>query len=472
MTGLKLPDLLTMKGFRAINIEAVRNRSIRTISTDTRSLKRGDAFLALRGERFNGHDFIEQAFASGAMLAIVDEGWHRTRREQFASYPLIVVPDTTHAYGTIASLYRDRFQIPVIAITGSNGKTGTREMMARVLSTKYNVLSTTGNLNNHIGLPSVLMHLHQRHEIVLAEMGTNQPGDIAYLCGIAKHTHAVITNIGRAHIERLLSREGIAQEKSVVFQTLPKHGVAIANTDEPLLRTTLPRNRKKVRFGFQKSSDVRIREIALDALARPTVTVEVSAFGGTLLRFKMRVPGKHIAYNAAAALSIGFLFDCEPAAMIHALEGYRGFDKRMQVTRTSGITIINDTYNANPDSMLVALDTLMHIKTHGRRVAVLGDMMELGKASRSEHQLLGETAASLGVEYVLTYGTNSRVCARAAGAGSLFAEHFSSRSALHGALRALLVAGDIILVKGSRSMHMEETVQCLQSTFANNRGGK
>lgn len=462
MTAFSVNDLLAIDHVLAVNLDAIRRKSIRSVSTDSRTMKHGEAFLALTGPSFDGHRFIEDVQRCEPILCIVSEKWHRRNRKKYPNARFLVVRDTLLAYGDIARAYRLRFDVPIVAITGSNGKTSTKEMIAAVLETKYPTLKTEGNLNNQIGLPGTLLRFAPRHRAAVVELGTNQPGDIPYLSTISRHTHAVVTNIGRAHIERLKSREGIAEEKAAIFRALPPDGVAIVNSDEPYLRPYTRALKNKITYGSRRGSHVRIASVTLDRFARPTFTVESPRFLSRAITISLQTIGRHAAWNATAALTVGFSLGCITSRMVHALESHRGFDKRMEVIETGSFTILNDSYNANPDSMIAALDTLMRIEHSGSRIVALGDMLELGKTARAEHRLIGEHIANLGIPFVLTYGRYAKDIAAAAKGTSRFARHYASKEFLVRDLKALLSEGDVVLVKGSRGMKMEEITNAIR----------
>lgn len=458
---LRMADILRIPLLEARNLGSP-DAAVHAVVTDSRAAGKGDVFVAFRGERVDAHDFVADVCARGALCCVVEQRWVRRNAAVAAGLPLVVVRDSMLAYGAIAAEHRAKFDIPVLAITGSNGKTSTKEMVAAVLRTKFRVLATEGNLNNHIGLPATLLRLTGDHQLVVTEMGTNQPGDIAHLCGIARPTHGMITNIGRAHIEKLLSREGIAEEKRVLFSSLSADGTAIVNIDEPLLRAGLPRRLRRISYGTRRGSDVRIAAVALDSAGRAQVRIEAPSFVRQPVNLQLQALGRHAAYNAAAALAAGFAFGCGVRAMKAALESVVSYDKRLQISEARGITVINDTYNANPDSVLAALDLLQQLRVDGARCVVLGDMLELGKAARAEHEALGAAVAAAGIPYVLTFGRHARAISRAASGVARVAMHFSEKAELLAAVDALLEAGDAVLVKGSRGMRMEEVVAHLQ----------
>ncbi|MBL0173741.1 MAG: UDP-N-acetylmuramoyl-tripeptide--D-alanyl-D-alanine ligase [Ignavibacteria bacterium] len=466
MTGMRVADLLALPHARAVGLDGVAGRAIRSVGTDTRNATAGTVFVALRGARFDGHDFVRQALQAGALLCVVSASWHRRHAREAEGMRLLVVRDTLVTLGDIARAYRERFPIPVLGITGSNGKTGTKDLVAAVLKTRFSVLRTEGNFNNQIGLPATLFRLRPSHDLAVVELGTNQPGDIPSLCAIAEPTHGLITNIGRAHIEKLLSREGIAAEKSALYRALPRDGVAFVNADEPLLRASLPRWLERVTFGVSRHAAVRISDVQVDGTGRPRVRIDAPRYAKSPLVVAMRVPGRHAAMMAAAALAVGFAFGCDTDAMVKAIGGFTGGSGRLQVATVGGIRLIDDTYNANPDSTIAALDTLAAMSTEGRRIAVLGDMLELGAAARAEHRAVGEALRALDIPFLLTCGRHAKSIAAAAASGGRFAQHFTDTAALQRALEALASPGDTILVKGSRGMHMEDIVTGLRERLS------
>jgi UDP-N-acetylmuramoyl-tripeptide--D-alanyl-D-alanine ligase len=457
MIRYRIRDLLALQLGDALHLDEIARTGVPSISTDSRTHLPGEVFLALRGESYDGHAFVESAFLQGAPCCIVDQRWYRSRRDLPAGLPLLVVPDTTRAYGDIARAYRARFSLPVLLITGSNGKTTTREMTVAMLSAEHRVLHTAGNLNNHIGLPRTVLTLRATHDIAVLEAGTNQPGDIAYLCSIAGHTHALVTNVGRAHLEKLGSREGIAEEKGGVYASLPEDGVAFLNADEPLLSRQIRRRQTRVTFGSRKTAMFRVTDITLDGRGCATFFFHAAPYLKKPMKIALGVSGRHNVFNAAAALCAGFHFGCASTAMKEALREFRAYDMRSEVIDIAGITVINDTYNANPDSVVAAIDTLAAMRCDGVKVAVLGDMLELGAAARAEHRLVGDYLAGKRIPYVFTLGTHAALIAPAQ-TSAVHAQHFPDRESLAAALHELLQPGDLLLIKGSRGMRMEELV--------------
>jgi UDP-N-acetylmuramoyl-tripeptide--D-alanyl-D-alanine ligase len=421
------------------------------VSTDTRSLRRGDLFVALRGERFDGHTFVESAFAAGAAAAMVDGRAHLTRPD----WPLLIVPDTRLALGRLAAWWRERFSIPVIAITGSNGKTTVKEMLAAVLreaAGKEGVLATAGNLNNDVGMPLTLLRLQPDHRYAVIEMGMNHLGELRYLTQLARPDIALVNNAGTAHIGELGSREAIARAKGEIYEGLRPGGVALVNADDDFAELWREMNagRRVVDFGIERPAAISAQyEMSGDATLMTVRTPQ------TQYLVRLSVPGVHNVRNALAAAAMADVLGLRPAYVAAGLSNYAGTAGRLQRKRTgSGATFIDDTYNANPDSVTAAIDVLM--LAPGKRLLVLGDMGELGAAGEQLHAEVGAHARRAGVDQLFTLGTLSQAAARSFGPR---ARAFEDLDALCAALDQALTADTTVLVKGSRFMRMERVVQ-------------
>ena len=440
---------------REQNFDGVWGKRLRGVSTDSRMVKQGDVFFAIRGNRFDGHTFVREAFSRGCIAAVVEESFaHENSLEPGA--PLLFVKDSVKALGGFARWYRRKFDVPLIAVTGSNGKTTTKEMVAAVLSEKFTVLKTEGNLNNHIGVPMTLFRLEKKHQAAVIEMGTNHFGEIEYLCSVAEPTHGLITNIGRAHLEFFGDVEGVAKAKGELFEWLGSHGLGFVNADDPLVLEKSKRLRKKFTYGLTgKRVNVKGRFLGLNRWVQPRFSV-----GGHPLprpfSVQLRTCGTYAAENALAAAAVGIHFGVNARKIKSALESFRARSKRMEVLKVQGVTILNDTYNANPDSVLAALKTLALMECKGKKIVVLGDMLELGEVSEREHRSIGREIQSLQLEYVLTYGSDASVIV--AESHVPYAFHFEEKSMLIAHLEELVAPGDIVLVKGSRGMKMEDVV--------------
>ena len=429
------------------------------VSTDTRTIGPGMLFVALRGQNFDGHNFLNEAIARGAAAVMVDS---RGTASVSADIPMVVVDDTTEALGALAGIHRGKFDIPVIAVGGSNGKTTTKDMLARVLAARYNVLATQGNLNNQIGVPQTLLGMQKAHEALVVEVGTNHPGELAALCRVVRPTHAVLTNIGHEHLEFFGSLEGVMEEESMLWRFADRGNgpMVFINADDPLSVKAAKGLTRRVLFGFgRRGVDVRGQSLRLDGRGCP-------AFRFSGMRMKkpaevvLGVPGLHNAQNALAALAVGLSLRVPAAAAVDALEGFTASSKRMEVLTIGDVTILNDTYNANGDSTTAALATLAATATSGKRIAVLADMLELGDQSAAEHARVGGRAAELGIDYVLTYGQWAAEISRAAAGCATV--HYDQKNVLAEYLAELVAPGDVVLIKGSRGMAMEDIVTFLQ----------
>lgn len=427
-----------------------RDAGFAGVSTDSRALERDNLFVALHGPHFDGHAFLDQAMQRGAAAALVD-------RAVETALPSLRVQDTRTGLGQLAAAWRARHTMPLVAVTGSNGKTTVKEMIAAILGQRGPLLVTQGNLNNDIGVPLTLLRLERTHRHAVIEMGANHPGEISYLTRIARPTVALITNAGPAHLEGFGSIEGVARAKGEIYQGLSMGGIAVINSDDvyaPLWRELADAHRMMT-FGLQAPADVRAewrQESSGSALQllTPEGATEV----------KLSLPGRHNVMNALAAAAAALAAGAALSDIKKGLEAMRPVHGRLErTTGIKGAELIDDTYNANPASLQAALDVLAACAT--RKWLVLGDMGELGEDAAALHERAGEWARAAGVEALYATGELSRHAARAFGAGS---EHFANHAALIAALTGRLErenGGVTILVKGSRSAHMEEVVAAL-----------
>ncbi len=420
------------------------------VTTDSRQVIPGNLFIALRGGRFDGHAFVADAIARGARGIVVESSYHLPAEPMV---PHLLVENTTTALGDLALAYRRKFSIPVLAIGGSNGKTTTKDMIAGVLGSRYAVLSTAGNLNNHIGVPQTLFRLRASHEIAVVEIGTNHPGEIRYLCGILEPTHGLVTTIGREHLEFFKTVAGVAREEGALYEALAATGVGFVNADDERVMTIGRAVKRRILYGV-RSRGARIRG-ALGPAGEPSMSFWKRG-SGRRAQVRLRVPGEHNALNALAAAAVGLEFGVPVSSIVRALERFRPSSKRMEVIRLGGMTVLNDTYNANPDSTIAALRTLVSMGGRGKRIAVLADMLELGEAGPAEHERVGREASKLRIDHLLTFGTLAKETSRASGLPG--AVHYDQKNMLAEYLVELAGPGDVILVKGSRGMAMEDVV--------------
>ena len=423
------------------------------ISTDSRTLEPGDLFVPLRGENFDGHEFVERASERGAVGAMVEESWKGTVPKTFT---LIRVPDTLLGYQNLAANYRRSLLLKVIAITGSNGKTSTKDFVAATLSRGFRVTKTEGNFNNHVGLPQTMLAASSSDEIAVWEIGMNHPGEIAALSKLAAPDAAIITNVGLAHIEFMGSREAIAAEKGALADAVGAEGTVILNADDPYSQGIAKRTRAKVVLAGIENGSVHANEVRQSPTGCEFTILE----GAHRCRAQLPVPGIHMVQNAMLAVAAGRAFGLSLEDCAAGLASAPLAKARLQIKEINGIQFIDDSYNANPDSMRAALRTLVELDADGRRIAVLGQMSELGEESERGHREVGEAAAAFGIDELIAVGPAGAEIARAAQKAGL--KKSIAVAAAEDAAELLgetASPGDLILVKGSRSARMERVLE-------------
>jgi UDP-N-acetylmuramoyl-tripeptide--D-alanyl-D-alanine ligase len=430
--------------------------TVTRVSTDSRTLQSGDLFVPLRGENFDGHKFVEQAVERGAVGAMVEANW---KGNISAGFGLIRVADTLVGYQTLASNYRASLSLKVIAITGSNGKTSTKDFVAATLAKKFRVTKTEGNFNNHVGLPQTMLAANREDEIAVWEIGMNHPGEIAALAKLAAPEAAIITNVGVAHIEFMGSREAIAAEKGALAEAIAPSGTVILNADDPFSEGIAKRTGAKVVLAGIENGLVRAIDITQHSTGSEFTILE----GAHRCRAQLPVPGIHMVQNAMLAVAAGRLFGLSLEECAVGLASTPLTKARLQIREIGGIDFIDDSYNANPDSMKAALRTLVELDAEGRRIAVLGEMGELGSESEAGHREVGEAAAALHVDELIAVGATGATIARAAAkAGLKNSAAVESASEAAARLGKSAAPGDLILVKGSRSARMERVLEEFQ----------
>jgi len=437
------------------------------VSTDSRDVAEGNLFIPLRGERFDGHAFIRDAVRRGAAGLLAERGMDGIGEETAGDIPVILVADTLRALGDIAHLWRNKFAIPVVAVTGSSGKTTTKEMIATVAGLSKTVLKSRGNYNNLIGLPLSLLELTAEHEAAVVEMGTNRRGEIARLAAIADPGIGVITNIGPAHLEGFGSLNVVMEEKGDLFLTMKDSGVAVINRDDPFSRVLADRwVGRNIGFGIDENAFVRAERIFMRGERGVSFTLNMGGIGKGI---DMTVVGRHNIYNALAcaaacwALDIPYDLICEGLSVFSQIEG------RMEIHRLrKGGTVIDDTYNANPASVTEALKTLADLKGKNESIVILGDMLELGGETERLHEEVGRTVADTGVGILFLKGDFSDAVARGAverGFGEDRIHFAETPDTVMAVLRRLVREEDWMLIKGSRRMKMEEFLYAILEEF-------
>jgi UDP-N-acetylmuramoyl-tripeptide--D-alanyl-D-alanine ligase len=426
---------------------------VSSLSTDSRTTRPGDLFVALHGDNFDGHQFVDQALQRGAIGAIVETKFSGKVAPEFC---LLRVTDTLAAYQQLAARYRQSLGLKVVAITGSNGKTSTKDFAASVLARRYRVTKTEGNFNNHVGLPRTILEAGARDEIGVWEIGMNHPGEIAPLAAIARPDVAIITNIGVAHIEFMGSREAIAQEKGDLAASLGPEGILILHSADEFAQTIAGRTQGRVIFAGIDGGEVQARDIAQTPGGAEFELLE----GAHRCHGVLPVPGLHMVQNALLAVAAGRAFGLSLEECAAGLAAAPLTRARLQIKTIRGVQFIDDSYNANPDSAKAALRTLVELETGGRRIAVLGQMLELGAESRRGHREVGETAASLGIDHLIALGKDSAEIAAGAKAAGLTNSSMVETAGLAAArLAEIAQPGDLVLVKGSRSARTERVLE-------------
>lgn len=444
------------------------------ITTDSRRLKEGDVFVALQGEKYDGHDFLEPALEQGATGLLVHDETKAGSVAQGKKATVIKVADTLQALGDLAQNYRKRFSIPVIALTGSSGKTTTKEMLAAIIARKKTILTTEGNLNNLIGLPQTIFRLTKDHELAVLEMGTNTRGEIKRLTQIAAPDIGLITNIGPAHLAGFGSIDVVREEKGDLFFNMAPSGTAIVNLDDEAVRIIAHKwPGRRITFGMSSEADVTAKDIEKNGVRGVRFKLII---GDMVNKVEMKIVGIHHVYNALAAAAVSWAAGIDCKSIAEGLALFQPVSGRMQMIKLqNGAYVIDDTYNANPSSVREALMTLKDLKNHHNSYVFLGDMLELGAASEEMHRKIGTLMATIGVNAVFLRGDFSAVTATGAREGGMSDQNifFLSGSEDDGMpfLKKNLRKGDWILVKGSRRMKMEKIVAQICELFGRDNNG-
>lgn len=438
------------------------------VSTDSRSLQKGDLFFALKGPHFDGHHYIEKVLSIGAWGGVVEKRSLNGSKNPIKSDGWIFrVSDSVRALGDFAHWWRSRFDIPAVAITGSNGKTTTKEMLAAILATRFETLKTEGNYNNLIGLPLTLIRLRKEHRAMVLEMGMNATGEIRRLAEIAQPTVGIITNAAAAHLEKLGSVEAVARAKCELFDAMSSVGTAVYHGEDPNLPGLASRfSGKKISFGIAGDFDVVFEHVESKGFDEMLLSFRLM---GEPVLAKIGTTGLHNVLNAMAAATAAKVLGCSAQEIARGLESFTPIKMRFeQIQLANGVRLVNDAYNANPVSMLAAFRTVGKTKRAGRFLAVLGDMKELGSASKNLHEELGEQGAENGVDRFFLIGEYAENIAAGAGRKGVAQQAITvavSHAELAREVAREMRTGDIVLVKASRGMALEKVVEELVAQF-------
>lgn len=422
------------------------------ITTDSRKVVKNNLFIPLVGEKFDGHDYIEQCFNTGAAVCLTEKSI-----PQIDNAAAVLVEDTGRALRDLATWHRNKYNIPVIGITGSVGKTSTKDMIYCVLAKQYEVLKTQGNFNNEIGLPLTLLNLNDSHEAAVIEMGMSGFGEISRLTGIAQPQIAVITNIGVSHIEKLGSQQGILKAKLEILEGLKPGGLVVLNGDDPLLRDLKGKlNYNTVYYGMNSGLDYNAQDYESLGEAGTQFNIKL---GSKTYKVTIPVPGIHNVYNALAAVAVGIEMNIPMNIIVDGIAEYSPGNMRQNIITYNGIKIINDAYNASPQSMQAAINVLEELCSKTRGIAVLGDMFEMGAMAEELHYGVGSFIKDKKIDYLITIGKDSKHIMQAvvdSGNQTIKLQHFDNNNEALTYILSIVSQGDFILIKGSRGMKMEQ----------------
>jgi len=429
------------------------------ITIDSRRVKENDLFIAIKGDNHDGHDFIIEAFENGAAGAVVDKIINNIN--DYNTKNIIEVSSTTEALGSLANSWRNKFpKLKVICITGSNGKTTTKEMTYSILSVKKTTLKNTGNLNNQIGLPLTLLKLDKQHKLCISEIGMNDFGEISYLKDMAEPDIGAITNIGKAHLEKLITLEGVSKAKGELVEDFNEENTFIVNADDKHIVALAEKiDCRQISFSLHnRSADIHAENITSDELESIKFDLVIKDNSVPIL---IKGIGKHNVMNALCASGIAYSLGYSLGEIKTGFENYNPVDMRLEIIETpQGFKIINDSYNANPDSMSSALKELSSLKDENKTIAVLGDMLELGKNSSIEHENIGKFIKTLEIDMVITYGDLSKNINKSLN-DKIKNLHVETHEQAAQKLIEIAGTSDIVLLKGSRGMQMENTIKYL-----------
>ncbi len=455
--NLTIEDIFNLPTAVIYNPDAFKN--ILHVSIDSRNIKKNSLFIAIKGDRLDGHDFIDQAVKNGASAILINEKYLKKTKDY--DITVITVKDTIVGLGNIAKVWRKKLKAKVIGITGSAGKTTTKEILAVLLAEKFKVNKTSANNNNHIGVPLTILSTNEKHNVLVAELGTNHFGEIPYTAPIVSPDYGLITNIGDSHLEFLINKKGVLQEKSALLkETIKNNGKVFINVDDPLLKNFGKKIKDRITFSRLKKADYQCEIIGFDKKARPEVIIKTKKGS---LQLTLPLSGEANVSNFLAAFAIASELGVDKKKILNATKKIKSVQKRLDIKNYKTFTLINDTYNANPDSMKSAFKILSMINTRKNKIAVLGDMFELGKESKVKHKELAENLIRMKIDQVYSIGKMMKLFDSKLNKRVKTHKHFDDRNSLKKFLTKISLNDSVILVKGSRGMKMEEFVSIIQS---------
>jgi UDP-N-acetylmuramoyl-tripeptide--D-alanyl-D-alanine ligase len=451
-------EILTAEIFNPDEIKTIRN-----VTIDSRNVKKGSLFIAIKGKRFDGHSFVRSAVQNGASVILINH--KRISEFDDIDLPIITVKNTTKALGEIAKLWRKKLNVKIIGLTGSNGKTSTKDMLATLLNEKFRVNKTESNNNNHIGVPLTLLAANEKHDVLVAELGSNHVGEIEYSAKILQPDLALITNIGDSHLEYLKSRNGVLKEKITLFdETQNNNGKLFINYDDPLLKNLHKKFKNCTTYGFKNNVEVKGKILNYTDEGKPVVELK---YKNKKMINILPLFGEQGANNFLAATSIALSLGLTKEQIKNGTEKIKSTEGRLNVRQRNNYLLIDDTYNASPDSTKAAIELVGRIKTYGRKVLILGDMFELGKDKKKLHRALFSTIIKSGIDELYTIGAGMKTLHEKLINNKLITKHSRTRKSLLKFLSNYNPKSAVILVKGSRGMRMEEFVNVILSNTKN-----
>lgn len=453
---LTLKDFFNLPGAEIFNPDNFND--ITSVSIDSRNIGKNCLFIAIKGEKFDGHDFVNQVVKKNAAAVMINK--NQQKRFNNLEIPFITVADTTKSLGDVAAAWRSKLNAKVIGITGSAGKTTTKEMLSQILSVKYKVHKTTLNNNNHIGVPLTILSTKSEHQIAVIEQGTNHFGEIKYTANISRPDFALITMIGHSHLEFLNNRNGVLKEKSALLDiTYQNGGLVFINNDDDLLNKYGRKFKQKITFGFENKSDYQGTIEEIDNLGKATVSIK---YHNKIFSVKLPFSGEQNAKNFLPVYAIAKELKLSDRQILKGIKKIKSVGKRLEIKKMNDVFVINDSYNANPDSMRASLKLLSEMKPTYKKIAILGDMYELGKLSNSFHKKIGQFINQLNIDEVYTVGKFSELIYKAIDGKITFKNHYKEKRNLIKRLNDTSFNKSVVLIKGSRGMKMEDVYSFLE----------